>query len=650
MCGLAGIALTQPGRINQSVLAAMGAVMAHRGPDGAGTYVRPTVGLSHVRLSIVDVEGGAQPLSNEDGRLTIVYNGEVYNHVELRAELESKGHRFRTRSDTEAILHGYEEWGPAVLDRLNGQFAIAIHDERDDSVFLARDRFGVRPLFYAAAKDRVVFGSEVKAIFASGLVAPEPDLQGLDQVFTFWASRAPRTVFRGVNALEPGTYAIWRAGQLQVRTWFSADYLEASFEPEHANQQLDALLRDSVRFRMRADVPVGAYLSGGLDSSITACLAAQMTPHTLRTFSVVFEDPALNEAAYQQQMSAALGSLHNVREIGAADIATVFPRVVAHAETPLLRTAPAPMYLLAQLTREAGIKVVLTGEGSDELFLGYDLFKEAALRRFCLRGTNGRRPQLFDRLYPYMRENARGEFWQKWFLSASDVNDPLFSHLPRFLLASRIKDFYSTGLRAELDRFDPLAELRDSLPERFRAWSPGNRAAFLELRTLLEPYLLSSQGDRMSLAHGVEGRYPFLDHLLFHWSASLPVRSKLRGLSDKRVLRRWAADHIPDRLAKRAKQPYRAPDVPAFFGNVRPEYVDAVLDESSVKKAGFFEPKVVNRLVQRCRDGRALSARENQAFVGILSTQLWHNEFFEPSSAATKSAATVNPTLLAQAV
>ncbi|MEX2284719.1 MAG: asparagine synthase-related protein, partial [Gemmatimonadota bacterium] len=232
---------------------------------------------------------------------------------------------------------------------------------------------------------------------------------------------------------------------------------------------------------------------------------------------------------------------------------------------------------------------------------------------------------------PYMRSNARGEFWQKWFLSAGDTGDPLFSHMPRFLLASRIKDFYSPDLRAELSGFDALGELRDSLPAQFGAWSAKNQAAFLELRTLLEPYLLSSQGDRMSLAHGVEGRYPFLDHRLFAWTARLPATSKLRGLRDKRVLRQWAASILPRTIAQRDKQPYRAPDVPAFFGANAPEYVTEALQPSAIRAAGYFDPKSVTGLVRRCRSGLAMSARENQALVGILSTQLWHYEFMEQS-------------------
>jgi asparagine synthase (glutamine-hydrolysing) len=310
-------------------------------------------------------------------------------------------------------------------------------------------------------------------------------------------------------------------------------------------------------------------------------------------------------------------------------VAAVFPEVVRHTETPLVRTAPAPLWLLARLTRQQGIKVVLTGEGSDELFLGYDLFKETVVRLFCLRQPESRRrPRLFDRLYPYLGGGNRGgEFWRRFFLEAGAVDDPLFSHLPRFGLTAHIKQFYSSDLRDALAGTDPLEELRATLPAAFPRWSPLNRAAYLEMVTLLSPYLLSSQGDRVSLAHGVEGRYPFLDHRLFEFAARLPTRSKLRGLREKDILRRWARDVVPSAVVTRPKQPYRAPDIPAFFTPEPVDYARELLDEVSVLNAGLFDPRSVAGLLRRCRAGSATGFRENQAFVAMLSTQLWYQEF-----------------------
>ena len=628
MCGFAGIVRADDRGVEVETLGRMAAAIRHRGPDGYGFYTGRNVGLAHVRLSIVDIEGGAQPMSNEDGRLWVVFNGEIYNHVELRRELESRGHRFRTRCDTEVIVHGYEEWGAGMLHRFNGQFAFALHDRHDGSVLLARDRFGVRPLFHAVRNGDLYFGSEIKALLASGEVRGEPSLEGLDEVFTFWAARPPRTVFRDIWTLEPGTWARWSDGRLETHRYYEMDF-GGGAESRDPAAELDGLMHASVDLRMRADVPVGGYLSGGLDSSITCAMAATRSPYDLRTFSVTFSDPRFDESGFQRQVAEQVGSRHAIQPIGAAEVGEVFPAVIRQTETPLVRTAPAPLYLLSRLTRENGIKVVLTGEGADEVFLGYDLFKETAVRRFCLRQPgSAARPQLFHRLYPYLDTGGRtGEFWRSFFLNASAADDPLFSHMPRFTLTSWIKEFYSAGAREAVGGYDALEGARDALPGGFAGWSALNRAAYLEFTTLLSPYLLSSQGDRMALAHGVEGRFPFLDHRLFELAAALPARHKLAGLREKVILRQWARSVLPPELADRPKQPYRAPDIPAFFGDGEPEYVADMLDAKNVEKVGLFDPAAVAGLVRRCRSGRATGFRENQALVAVLSTQLWHEEF-----------------------
>jgi asparagine synthase (glutamine-hydrolysing) len=602
MCGLAGVARARPQGVSAQLLERMAAAIRHRGPDGFGLHADDRIGLAHVRLSVIDVAGGAQPMANEDGDVRVIYNGEISNYLELRHELQLRGHVFRTRSDTEVLVHGYEQWGEGLLERLNGQFAFALHDRRTASLFLARDRFGIVPLFYAERGGDLYFASEIKALFASGAVEQALDPEGLDEVFTFWAARPPRTPFLGIRALEPGTWARWRDGTLSVRRYYALDVASAAAEPADAVELLDELLRSGVRLRMRADVPVGGYLSGGLDSSIACALAAQAAPYDLRTFSVTFDDPQLDESAFQQAVATELGSRHAVQRIGDGEIARVFPDVVRHAETPLLRTAPAPLYLLSRLTREQGIKVVLTGEGSDEVFLGYDLFKETRV-------------------------------------NAGSPADPLFSHLPRFRLTTRIRDFYTDPFRAGLGGFDALGELRQSLPPGFMGWSPLGRAAYLEIVTLLSPYLLAAQGDRMAMAHGVEARVPFLDHRLVEFALALPDRSRLRGLREKAILRRWAEGKLPRAVTRRPKQPYRAPDVPAFFAGREPEYVTELLDAASLRRTGIFNPEAVAGLVRRCRAGLATGVGENQALVAILSTELWHREFLGAPARARAPAA-----------
>ncbi len=618
--------------VSAELLERMAGAIRHRGPDGFGLQADERIGLTNVRLSVIDLERGAQPMTNEDGSVFIVYNGEIFNHLALRGELEARGHVFRTRSDTEVLVHAYEQWGERMLERLNGQFAFAIYDRRAGSLFLARDRFGILPLYYAERDGDLYFGSEVKALLATGEVERALDPEGLDEVFTFWAARAPRTPFRGIRALEPGCCLRWQDGRLKVRRYYAFDCSEAAAEPADAVDALDELLRSAVRLRLQADVPVGGYLSGGIDSSIVCALAAVGSAHALRTFSVTFDDPTLDESGYQQAVAADVRSRHAVQRIGRGDIARVFPDVIRHTETPLVRTAPAPLYLLAGVVPGHGIKVVLTGGGSDEVFLGYDLFKEAVVRRLCWRRPESRwPPRLLDGLYPGIAPAAgRGDFWRGYFMSAGSPDDPLFSHLPRFQLTARIKDFYSAEFRAGLGSFDPLAELRARLPAGFTNWSPLTRAAYLEMTTLLSSYLLSSQGDRMAMAHGIEARVPYLDHRLVEFAAALPARSKLRGLREKDILRRWgdSTGLVPPAVTRRRKQPYRAPDVPAFFDGRPPEYVEALLDPASLSRTGIFNPQAVAGLVRRCRGGLAAGFRESQALVAIVSTELWHREFF----------------------
>jgi asparagine synthase (glutamine-hydrolysing) len=593
VCGLAGVAYTQQGRVDPQALRRMAAAIRHRGPDGSGVSTDAFVGLAHVRLSIIDRDGGAQPMANHDDSLVVAYNGEIFNMAHLRAQLEAAGHRFHTRSDTEVLLHGYAEWGTELPGRLNGQFAFAINDRRSRTVFLARDRFGIIPLFYAVRRDSLLFGSEIKALLASGDIDARVDPEGLDQLFTFWAALPPRTLFRDIAALEPGSRAVWRDGRLSVSRYFELEFPDANGEPSDAVERLDDLMHSAVGMRLLADVPVGGYLSGGLDSSVVCTLASNALERPLRTFSVAFDDSRFDESAFQHHVASHAGTRHRVQRIGPGDIARVFPEVVRHAETPLLRSAPAPMFLLSKLARREGITAVLSGEGADEIFLGYDLFKETAVRLFCLRRPQSSlRPRLFERLHLAEASGAkRGDFWARYFVNAGAPTDPLFSHMPRFRTTAWIKSFYSRDFLASIGPFNALDDLRDRLPARFARWSPLARAAYLEMTTLLSPYLLASQGDRMAMASGVETRVPFLDHRLVQFAFSLPESSRLCGLRDKEILRRWAQHALPRSIATRPKQAYRAPDVPAFFGPEAPDYVDAMLQPEAVEATGIFDPR-----------------------------------------------------------
>jgi asparagine synthase (glutamine-hydrolysing) len=623
VCGVGGIVrrdASQP--VQETALRRMARAQRHRGPDGFGLGLAPGAGFVSTRLAIFDLPCGWQPMrSGPDGSL-IVYNGEVYNHPELRAELAAGGIDCRTASDTEVVLRLLERDGLAALDRFNGQFALGWWQPGPRRLTLVRDRFGVRPLHYALQADgTLVFASEAKGLFASGEVAAEPDLAGIDEVFTLWAPRPPRTAFRGVRQLPPGSLLVWENGEVVAeRAWWEPDFGAGA----GAATDLGELMADSVRLRLRADVPVGSYLSGGLDSSLITALAARECHHRLRTFSVAFSDPGYDERAHQERVAARLGTEHHVLEIGGHDIAAAFRDVVRHAETPLVRTAPVPLFLLARATREHGITVVATGEGADELFWGYDLFKEVSLRRAALEDPAAL--ARFDELYPYLAADARrGPGWQRFFLDAGAPGDPLFSHQTRAAATGAVKALYRPEVAAALA--DPLERLRADLPGGFGGWSDHERAAYLELRTLLEPYLLAAQGDRVASAHGVEGRYPFLDHRVFAHAAALPPAAKLDGMREKAALRELAAEVLPPEIAERTKQPYRAPEVSPFFEGGEPEWVSERLSERALAETGIFDPARVAGLVRRCRAGRATGMREGMALVGVLSTQVWHEEF-----------------------
>jgi asparagine synthase (glutamine-hydrolysing) len=615
--------------VPESTLLQMAGALRHRGPDGFGLSLEPGAGLVSTRLAIFDVERGWQPLEAEPAT-TLVYNGEVYNHPELRAELVARGERFETGCDTEVVLRLLAREGLGALDRFNGQFAFALWEASSRRLTLVRDRFGVRPLYFATLADgSIVFGSEAKAIFASGLVEPRADLRGLDEVFTLWGPRPPRTLFDGVFAVRPGGVVTWEQGAVTgERLWWTPEEPVES-EADPGGGELEELLRDSVRLRLRADVPVGTYLSGGLDSSLITALAESETDHPLHTFSIAFGEAAYDERAYQEQVALEIGTEHHAVEVDSSAIATALPTVIRHTESPLVRTAPVPMFLLAREVRAHGITVVATGEGADELFWGYDLFKEIVARR--LAGSEPERAaELLDQLYPYLGGAAarRGPAWHRFMLGEVDPEDPLASHLTRARSTAAVKAFFTPEVATEVGGPDAsLERLRSELPPAVRDLDELGRAAWLELTTLLEPYLLSVQADRVAMANGVEGRYPFLDHRVFEYAARLPPTMKLDGLKDKIALRELADRVLPAGIAQRLKQPYRAPGVAPFFGADAPEWVDEVLGGPALEAAGIWDPAKVAKLLRRCRDGRVRSPREEMTLVAVLSTQVWHREF-----------------------
>jgi len=647
MCDIAGMWNRESGEpIDAFRLRRMVDTLRHRGPDDDGTYIDGDLGLGHARLSILDLQCGHQPMSNEDGSLWIVFNGEIFNYQELRSELLARGQRFRTQSDTEVILHMYAEHGDGFVSSLNGQFAFALWDRIQQKLLLARDRLGVRPLFHTTHRGGIRFASEIKSLLSDPSVPRRVDPFALDQIFTFWFPVAPRTGFMDIEELPPGSTMSVTREQRRLHRYWSLRFPPASRSNGTARrsdtsyaEELISLVDDAVRLRLRADVPVASYLSGGLDSSVVTALGHRHLGEGFRTFSIGFEDAAFDETRFQSDVVRRLGTIHSSFRCEGRAIVEALPRAIYHAERPVLRTAPVPMMLLARGVHESGIKVVLTGEGADEILAGYDIFKEAKVRRFWARfPSSRRRPLLLRRLYPYLPGFQRTAGYLQTFFGQDleDTGDEFYSHRPRWRVTAPLRLLYGGELREQLEGYDPIAELRDHLPPEFSGWHPLSQAQYLESAFLLPGYILSSQGDRMAMAHSVEGRFPFLDHRVVEFAATIPPHVKIRALREKHVLREGVRGLIPDPIIDRAKQPYRAPDHEALLqagGGV--ELTREALGPEALAASGLFQPEPLRALVAKGSRQPSLGARDTMALVGAVTTQIWHRQFIQNEGASS---------------
>jgi asparagine synthase (glutamine-hydrolysing) len=591
MCGFTGIFdLTGARGVRGELADAMARTLVHRGPDSCGSFCDGALAFGFRRLKIIDLAHGEQPMTNEDGSLVLVCNGEIFNYLELRRELTGRGHTFRTSCDVEVLVHLYEEEGAAFLSRLNGQFALALYDRRDGSLLLARDQMGVNPVFYAVAGGHLLFGSEIKALLAHPALPREVDLTGLDQVFTFPGLVSPRTLFRGVQSLKPGHFVqlLRPAGDgappaeiRQIEYW-DLDYPrldeQADGEPEERSRdRLAELLRRSIRYRLQADVEVGFYLSGGLDSSLIAALVAEATPGTPRhSFSITFPEREMTERRWQRIMAEATGAVHHEICFRWEELADRMRTMVYHAECPVKESYNTCSMALSQAARAQGITVILTGEGADELFAGYVGYR--------FDGSQNR-GGADDELEAALEAEVRERLW----------GDPELFYESRHLPLRELKEaLYSRELAGRLDSFDctrfPVVD-----PTRLRGRHPLHQRSYLDMKLRLADHLLSDHGDRMALASSVEARYPFLDIDLVEAAARMPPDLKLRGLEEKYLLKRVAESLLPAEIVRREKFGFHAPGSPRLLRQNIP-WVEDLLSYDRIRRQGYFDPDMVERL------------------------------------------------------
>lgn len=632
MCGIAGIYGFDGNQDNRSeTLIKMLSAMEHRGPDGWGYYVSPEIALGQTRLSIVDLSTGDQPMFTEEN--VIIFNGEIYNYIELKAELEKEGIKFQTTCDTEVLLKCYEFYGRACFEKFNGQFAVLIWNKKKKELIIARDRFGVRPLYILNHKNQLYFASEMKAFDQIRDYQREFDHKRLYEHCLLWNTYGDYTVYKDIKSLPAGSLAIYKDGKkVKEERYYEIGRITGPKFSSYrdAEDAFKSIMDDAVKLRLRSDVPVGAYLSGGIDSSVILHLIKNHTNNKFKTFSITFEDKEYDETIYQMDMVRHVNSEHHSVNITYEKIDRAFPAAVYHFERPVFRTAPIPLFLLSEIVRENNIKVVLTGEGADEILWGYDSYKELKLLDFWSKYPESKiRPQLIKRLYPHLShyndESQYGMMRMFYEDFLKEYNNELASLNIRIHNNKILQNYFDKEYNIEFDKGGLIQELRKWLPENYDSFSLLQKNQYLEMRTLLSGYLLSSQGDRMSMAHSVEGRYPFLDHRVVDMLFTMKETYKLNGFNQKYLLKKSFQNHIPYSITNRAKRPYMAPDLRSFIINGKmTENTAFFLSEDLLKDYQIFNPKWVQRFLNKFTNGipDSIGYRDNMIITFILSTQI----------------------------
>lgn len=624
MCGIAGIIdLKARPSVDQKLLEAMADSLVHRGPDDAGFHVEKTWGLAFRRLSIIDLATGNQPHYNEDRTIVSVCNGEIYNYREIRQNLIAKGHRFRTNCDVEILVHLYEAYGPdklaSALNSLNGQFSLAIYDKRAQSLFLARDHVGITPLFFTEAEGSFIFASEIKAILKHPAVRRAVDLTGLDQIFTFPGIISPTTMFKGIHSVKPGHYVMVRNGKWDIKEYWDLVYPkqgeEADPQPEsYYISRLDELLRQAVQYRLNADVPVGFYLSGGLDSSLIAAIINDAYPgRKWHSFSIGFHQADIDERKYQRMVSSQVKSIHHEILFDWPEIINRIKTAVYHAESPLKESYDTCSLALSELVQRNGIKVILTGEGSDELFGGYVGYRFDMLHRDGI--------DEIDTVEEEMEKEIRQRLW----------GDNRFLYERNFYEFKETKAaIYSSAVGAMMEEF--CSEGRQLVDvSKMNGRHPLHKRSYADVKLRLSDHLLSDHGDRVSLANSVEARYPFLDKEVIEFARILPITFLMKDAAEKYIVRKTAERYLPGAVINRQKFGFVAPGSP-YLLKQDVQWLNDLLSYAKIKKEGYFNPDTIERLKKMYR-GDAFSVNQtfdNDLLMIVLTFEIFLDLFNMP--------------------
>lgn len=627
MCGIAGF-ISSSNSKNIEHIQNMLAYIDHRGPDEAGYVVDDNVALGTVRLSILDTKNGQQPLSAQNQRYWIAYNGELYNYLELRQQLQKQGLAFNTQSDTEVVLKAWIYWGNKALNKFNGAFTFAIYDRKNKSIILARDRYGKRPLFYTQHKNNFLFASEMKAFTAWPSFKFDFDPDQLASIYGHWTPMPEQTPFKDIKQLSMGSWMEVDSSGIKTHEYEALNFGNqiSQLSRDESVEAVKSALYESVKLRLRSDVDVGVYLSGGIDSAIITSISDELSTKKPRTFGVVFDDPDLDESSYQNKMAEHLGVEHVSLRVTNQDIVENFPKAVYHAEMPVFRSAFVPMYLLSKKVQSCGIKTILSGEGADEVFLGYSLFRETQMRDQWDDLNLEQRKQQIALLNPdfkhYGEKNTSSllGLYQQY---SKEQLPGLFSHELRFQNGRFAKRLLKD---TKLDPFKHITQMIKQSTT-YKKLSCIEKAQHLEFKTLLSGYLLSTQGERMGLAHGVENRCPFLDPNVVELSHSVNTNFGMQ-FGSKEVLKRAFKDKLPKDIIKRHKHSYRSPDSAAFVSH-KADYFDAVLSKDEISKIDCINPIFATALVNKIMmmETDKISTRENQTFIYLMSSVLLYRQF-----------------------